>query len=152
MQVESRAKINLFLDIVGKDPADGYHFLDSLFQEVTLADSIEIEENKIGEDRVVFTGLDISGNTTVHKALSRFKSRFGISRNYNVTVRKKIPAGAGLGGGSSNAAAVLSALAEMNGTGFSELPAIGASIGSDVPFFYTADCAGSREKGKRLSR
>src|SRR5208337_4581568 len=102
MLILSTAKINLFLDITGKDHSDGYHFIDSLFQEITLADEIVIE--KSDADEVRFINAGVSGITTVHSALSNFKKKFNISDSYRITILKRIPIGAGLGGGSSNAA------------------------------------------------
>jgi 4-diphosphocytidyl-2-C-methyl-D-erythritol kinase len=140
MVINSYAKINLFLEITGKDNADGYHYIDSIFQEITLCDTIEINDSL--SDRVVF--IDENGQTlsddglsrsTVHKALDLFKTRFGITDNFEVIVNKTIPVGAGLGGGSSNAGNLLCALAEKYGINRTEILKIAPEIGSDVPFF-----------------
>lgn len=133
MIVQSNAKINVFLDITGRDPADGYHYLDSLFQEVSLADTINIEPSAV--DYITYTGMDIKGDTTVHKALRAFRDLTGIRDGYTIRVDKKIPIGAGLGGGSSNAGAVLRYLGRAHGVGLPVLLQAAARVGSDVPFF-----------------
>ncbi|NPV01992.1 MAG: 4-(cytidine 5'-diphospho)-2-C-methyl-D-erythritol kinase [Brevinematales bacterium] len=149
MKILSRAKLNLFLDITGKDPSDGYHYIDSLFQEISLADEILIEESVA--DSIEFRGIDIPGtDTTVHRALRMFRDTTGVLQKYRIVTDKHIPTGAGLGGGSSNAAAVLSALAEMNGIPARELIPVGARIGSDVPFFFTGGLCRVRGKGELI--
>lgn len=147
MKFLSHAKINLYLDVVGRD-TDGYHFIESLFQEVSLADEIEIEPAE--RDRVIFEGMQVEGDTTVHKALRLFRQSFGTKTGYTITVRKRIPMGAGLGGGSSNAATVLRLLAEKEGVNKRELPALASRIGSDVPFFLTGGMAWVSGKGERI--
>lgn len=134
MKLLSNAKINLYLEVTGKDPSDGYHTLDSLFQEIGWADEIELEE--AGQDEIRFVGAEVAGNTTVHKALAAFKAAYGPTPPVRITVKKNIPMGAGLGGGSSNAAFTLMGLGEMFGVPLSELEPLGRKIGSDVPFFF----------------
>jgi 4-diphosphocytidyl-2-C-methyl-D-erythritol kinase len=146
MIIFSHAKINLFLDILGVDSVDHYHFLDSLFQEVSLADEIHIEESK--SDSVVFEHLDITGDTTVNKALRLFKEKFAVKENFSIRVKKAIPAGAGLGGGSSNAATVLGALSKITAIPEDEVLELGQKIGSDVPFFFTGGLCRVRGKGE----
>ncbi|MFN3659958.1 MAG: 4-(cytidine 5'-diphospho)-2-C-methyl-D-erythritol kinase [Brevinematales bacterium] len=147
MKFLSHAKINLYLDVVGLD-TDGYHFIESLFQEVSLADEIEVEPDE--KERVVFEGIHVEGDTTVHKALRFFKQSFGTKKNYAITVKKHIPMGAGLGGGSSNAATVLGALAYMEGVGQEHLVSLASRIGSDVPFFLTGGMAWVSGKGEEI--
>ncbi len=160
MTIRSTAKINLFLDITGRDPTDGYHFLDSLFQEIDLSDTIRIRRTLSGRDCVRFvsgpSGPDVSGlagsDTTVHKALRLFKQEFGVRQGFSVTVRKTIPLGAGLGGGSSNAAFTLLGLARMSGIPGRDLEGIGRRIGSDVPFFFQGGLCRVRGKGEIVER
>jgi 4-diphosphocytidyl-2-C-methyl-D-erythritol kinase len=149
MKILSRAKLNLFLDITGRDPSDGYHTIDSIFQEISLADEINIEQSDT--DSVEFRGIEVSGeDTTIHKALRMFREEYGISEKYRIIVDKHIPLGAGLGGGSSNAAAVLTALAEMHGVPLEETLPIGERIGSDVPFFFSGGLCRVRGKGELI--
>jgi 4-diphosphocytidyl-2-C-methyl-D-erythritol kinase len=151
MRVSAGAKINLYLEITGRDPSDGYHTLDSLFQEISLADSIDIEpRGDAGDDRVVFSGVQIEGRSTVHRALELFRERFGTVTRYDVRVEKMIPVGAGLGGGSSDAGAILLALAGMHGVEKSELLPVAARIGSDVPFFLYGGLCRVTGKGEKI--
>jgi len=145
MTIASCAKINLYLDIVGRD-SDGYHFIESLFQEVSLADEVEVSPS--AEDRVLFEGMSVEGDTTVHKALRLFREAFGTKSGYTLRVKKRIPMGAGLGGGSSNAAAVLRALAAHEGVDDALLSHVASRIGSDVPFFLAGGMAWVRGKGE----
>lgn len=147
MKLLSHAKINLYLDVVGRD-TDGYHFIESLFQEVSLVDEVEIEPAE--NDEVVFEGMKVEGDTTVHKALRLFRQSFGTKTGYAITVRKRIPMGAGLGGGSSNAATVLKLLARMEGIDEGALTTLAPRIGSDVPFFLTGGMAWVSGKGERI--
>lgn len=149
MKIKSYAKINLFLDITGVDEKDGYHYLDSLFQEVTLHDEIEIKKSKY--DYVIFNNPAIPQENTVSKALCLFRETFGIGQAYSITVDKRIPAGAGLGGGSSNAAAVLGALAALHKISLKDVAPVGEKIGSDVPFFFTGGLCRVRGKGEIIT-
>ena len=147
MKILSRAKLNLYLDITGKDQSDGYHYINSLFQEISLADEISIEA--ADADSIEFRGIDVPGtDTTVHRALRMFRDTTGIMQKYRIVTDKHIPTGAGLGGGSSNAAAVLTALAEMHEIPAREMVPLGARIGSDVPFFFTGGLCRVRGKGE----
>ncbi len=150
MKIKSYAKINLFLDITGIDVKDGYHYLDSLFQEVTLHDDIELKKSQT--DKVVFTGADIPPENTVNKALKLFKEKFGIKESFIITIRKSIPAGAGLGGGSSNAAAVLTALSGLYRIKPGDIIGIGEKIGSDVPFFFKGGLCRVKGKGEIVQK
>jgi len=148
MQIRSYAKINLYLDITGLDKKDGYHFLDSLIQEVTLHDIINIKKSNY--DKVEFRNAAIPADNTVSKALRLFKEKFAVKDSYSISINKIIPAGAGLGGGSSNAAAVLSALAKINNKKTGDLISIGEKIGSDVPFFFTGGLCRVMGKGETV--
>lgn len=147
MRLNSYAKINLYLDVVGRD-TDGYHFIESLFQEVSLADEVEVTPSL--EDKVVFEPNVVEGDTTVHKALRLFREAFGTKTAYTITVKKRIPLGSGLGGGSSNAATVLRLLAYLEGVEEKELGKIASFIGSDVPFFLTGGMAWVSGKGEKI--
>lgn len=154
MKLKSTAKINLYLDITGVDNSDGYHYIDSIFQEISLADDIEIE--KANKDRIIFENIKINekrdGATTVHLALSLFKKKFGIKQCFKITVNKNIPMGAGLGGGSSNAAFVLMGLADICNIDTRECLDIGAQIGSDVPYFFYGGICRVQGKGEIIQQ
>jgi 4-diphosphocytidyl-2-C-methyl-D-erythritol kinase len=137
VRVQAPAKINLHLRVYGRR-FDGYHGIRSLFQAVSLSDLIVIRSLK-EIDRIEIEGVfDCAPeNTTVHKAVEVFRGTTGIRTGVAISVRKSIPAGAGLGGGSSDAASVLSGLNSIfdAGLGTGDLAFAGSLIGSDVPFF-----------------
>jgi 4-diphosphocytidyl-2-C-methyl-D-erythritol kinase len=145
------AKINLGLRVRGRRP-DGYHEIETVFQTVTLQDRLTFETSR-EDDRLelVCTDTEIptdESNLVLRAALalrSRYGAaqRHGTTRGARVTLEKRIPAGGGLGGGSSNAAVTLIALAHLWGieTSKDELSEIGARLGADVPFFLTGGTA-----------
>jgi len=137
MKAEAPAKINLLLEVGGRRP-DGFHDLYSLVEPITLFDTLTI----LPADGIctIFDSpwpIDPLHNT-VQKAILLLKQQCGVSSGIRVTVRKRIPAGAGLGGGSSDAAAILSALNRLWRLSLprEELCRIGAQVGSDVPLFF----------------
>ncbi|MBQ3367460.1 4-(cytidine 5'-diphospho)-2-C-methyl-D-erythritol kinase [bacterium] len=138
-QVYSPAKINIFLKIEGREVTSGMHFLNSLFAPIDLFDTIEIAES--ASFSVVTEGISENIPTEkniIFKAYSALQNYVGKELpEFEVTIRKTIPSGAGLGGGSSNAAAFLKFL---NGyckldLSLAQLIEIASKIGSDVPFF-----------------
>jgi 4-diphosphocytidyl-2-C-methyl-D-erythritol kinase len=141
--VEAPCKLNLHLEVLGKR-SDGFHDLVSLFQQVSLSDEITIETLKdysgirIDDDSGIPAELNIAG-----KAAEAFFDSVGFRSGVRISIKKRVPVGAGLGGGSSDAAAVLRGLDALFGLdlGSSRLSEIGSRIGSDVPFFCTAACA-----------
>jgi 4-diphosphocytidyl-2-C-methyl-D-erythritol kinase len=150
MTVRSFAKINLGIEIVGKRP-DGYHDIRTLFQTITLADEIRVEPAPDG-------ALDLSGDdrtvawdatNLVHRAARLLRERTGVAAGARITVSKMVPAGRGLGGGSSNAAATLLALNVLWGLGLDAggLAPLARGLGADVPFFSKAGSAWGRASG-----
>ena len=141
----SFAKINLTLRVLGRRD-DGYHEINTVFQTVTLHD--ELTFNALDDERlelVCDAPADIPSDETnlVHRAAVALRERFGVKRGARVNMKKIIPAGGGLGGGSSNAAVALLGLArlwEIN-TDRGTLTEIGAVLGADVPFFLTGGTA-----------
>lgn len=147
----STAKINLFLDIKGKDPADGYHFIESIFVEIPWGDDFIISE--ASEDQINFTGLgaeDIPWDNTVRKTLSLFKQKFEIKETLRIDIWKNIPAGAGLGGGSGDAGALLRFLCARHRKKLASVVDIASAVGSDVNFFLTGGSAHVSGKGDRV--
>ncbi len=144
--LKSRAKINLFLDITGVDLSDGYHYIDSIFQEITLHDDIILKRSL--KDITSFDNAEIPQLNTISTAVRLFKEKFGITESFDIRVKKNIPLGAGLGGGSSNAAAVLSKLASLYKIKPEEIFEIGRMAGSDVPFFFTGGMCRIGGKGE----
>lgn len=139
MRVKSFAKINLGIEILGKR-ADGYHEIRTLYQVIDLFDLIEIAP--IPRNAIILTGDDPSipwdGSNLIHKAGTLLKDRFPIEQGVEIRVTKRIPAGRGLGGGSSNAAMTLLALNKIWDLGLSrkDLRNLGSLLGADVPFFF----------------
>lgn len=129
------AKINWFLQIVGQRD-DGYHNISSLMQCISLYDSLRFEHS---DSLQIKSDLDIPpADNLVHKAASLLKKLASCRKGARITLRKRIPVSAGLGGGSSDAATTLTGLNMLWGLNLTdiELSAIGAQIGSDVPFFF----------------
>lgn len=138
ISVRTPAKINLSLDILGKRN-DGYHFVKTIMQAVSIFDEITIEPNENGEIRIFCDRDDIPSDESnlAHKAAVAFFKHIKLeTTGIDITIEKKIPALAGLAGGSSNAAGVIVGLNELMGTELSvdELCDIGARVGADVPF------------------
>lgn len=150
------AKINLALFIIAKR-ADGYHDLESLFLPVPgLADSLEISSAASGSGCVVTPQLPDCPpeKNLVHRAWSAFGRATGFAPDVMVRLTKRIPTGAGLGGGSSDAAAMLRWLQSRAGNAAlapQALNALAAGIGADVPFFLQDGPAIARGIGDELT-
>jgi len=143
MKVTAPAKINIHLNVLPRR-ADGFHDIESIFQRVSLYDSLDIrKDNSDGICTVVCEGMELPVENTITKAYSVFKAASGIRKGITVVLKKQIPSGAGLGGGSSDAASLLLALNKMFDTGMSsnQLFDLSAEVGSDVMFFLSDGCA-----------
>ncbi|MEM7252337.1 MAG: 4-(cytidine 5'-diphospho)-2-C-methyl-D-erythritol kinase [Pseudomonadota bacterium] len=146
------AKINWFLNIVGRRD-DGYHELQSAFQFLTLADRLQFAPRDDGEIRRL---PDIAGiperDDLVVKAAWALRHASGTDRGVTITVDKRIPTGAGLGGGSSDAATTLVALNALWDLGIDSerLATIGLTLGADVPIFLFGRSAWAEGIGERL--
>jgi 4-diphosphocytidyl-2-C-methyl-D-erythritol kinase len=150
MQILAPAKINLSLRILG-GRADGFHEIETLISPISLYDKIDIERQNRGidfrcDDPTLSTGED----NLVVRAAKAFFEETKIKNGVSIELEKEIPHGAGLGGGSSDAAATLRALNELFEAKLSreELAGIGASIGSDVPFFLFESAAVCKGRGE----
>ncbi|MCU1337606.1 MAG: 4-diphosphocytidyl-2-C-methyl-D-erythritol kinase [Bryobacterales bacterium] len=138
-RIKSLAKINLDLRVLHQRP-DGFHELRTVFQTISLADTIDIEyEPARRTDISIDDPLAIPGNLVV-KAAQAVLDALKIHARVHFRLRKKIPMGGGLGGGSSNAAAVLLTLPILAGRSI-ETQGIAAELGSDVPFFLAGGTA-----------
>ena len=147
------AKINLSLRILGKRP-DGFHELETLLAPIGLADTIEVSHGT-GHGITLTCNdpeLPTDSNNLCVKAAEAFRVATGLDHGIAITLLKRIPHGAGLGGGSSDAAAVLKGLNELFDEPLvnEELHQIAASLGSDVPFFLTSGPAWCRGRGEIL--
>ena len=139
MRVFSPAKINLFLAVTGRR-SDSFHEIVSIVAKLDFGDALIISMKKGGgEDDLQcdMAGLDCGPDNLIRRAATSFREATGLKFTVAVRLEKQIPLGAGLGGGSSNAAACLRALNEMCGAPlrFEDLNHLGASLGSDVPLF-----------------
>lgn len=133
-------KINLSLDVVGKRE-DGYHLLESVFQGISLHDDIRVQrEDGVGGIRIRcnLRYIPTDERNIVHKVATAFFKAAGIEQyQVFINLKKMIPSGAGLGGGSADGAAVFSALCRLYKTTFTTQQAIEilAPLGADIPFF-----------------
>ena len=130
------AKINIGLRVLGKR-ADGYHEIQTIFQRLTLHDSITVSRIQSG---VEYDGARLTAEPADNlcvRAAHAFKRKFDIDQGVRIVLEKNIPVGAGLGGGSSDAAATILAMTELYDIHPSrdELLSLAGEIGSDVPFF-----------------
>lgn len=145
------AKLNLFLHVTGQRP-DGYHELQTLFQLIDLYDELEIVPNNEGTISRISHHAEIPvEQDLVIKAARLLQSATGQSRGANLLLHKNIPIGAGLGGGSSDAATTLLVLNHLWGCNLSvqQLAQLGMTLGADIPFFvhgYTAFASGIGEQ------
>lgn len=133
---EAPAKINLSLRIAGKRD-DGYHEVDLLTVRIGLADTIEYANSRTSLLRCDVPELPLDEDNLIMKAVRVFERSYGRKAKQKMTLAKRIPHGAGLGGGSSDAATTLLALNEILNTGYpmATLKEMASEIGSDVPFF-----------------
>jgi len=146
----SYGKINIGLRIVSRR-RDGYHNLESIFQEITLFDEILIKKREAGiRIRTDCESLPVDENNLCYQAYQHLVNEYGLKVGVEVEIIKNIPIGSGLGGGSSNAATCLKAFNDIFELGLSrgELIRLGAKIGSDVPFFIVGKTALVKGRGE----
>lgn len=165
--VDAPAKLNLHFEVLAKRP-DGYHEIETLMCPIDLYDTLSCQATPDGrieltchvarapqDDGAPHAGAIPTGpDNLVVRAMRLVQQRHGVSRGARVELVKRIPAEAGLGGGSSDAAAALVAANEIWELGLttSQLAELGAAIGSDVPFFVENGPAICRGRGERIER
>ena len=139
------AKVNLFLEVVGKRP-DGYHELATLFAKINLGDTLTLQAQPAPQTDIslALTGpvaprLRADQSNLACRAARAFLEHFGLTARIDMTLEKHTPTGAGLGGGSSDAAGVLLALCEIFKKDKTELLPAAAKLGADVPLFMYED-------------
>ncbi|MDR2066625.1 MAG: 4-(cytidine 5'-diphospho)-2-C-methyl-D-erythritol kinase [Endomicrobium sp.] len=137
--LKSPAKVNLFLEIKSKRK-DGYHNLESIMQTISLYDELSFED--IDKNIILSCdnkALPCDKTNLVYKAALAIKTNFNINKGVKIYLKKNIPQGAGLGGGSSNAATTILALVKLWNikTTQKELETVATKLGADVPFFLT---------------
>ena len=150
--LKSRAKINLSLDIIGVR-SDGYHELSTIMTEIPLWDVINIKKTAAGICLICPPWLPSGAGNLAYRAAELFFAETGISGGAAIELEKNIPAGAGLGGGSSNAAAVINGLDRLYETGLSvpKRREMAVRLGADVPFFITGGTALCEGIGERIT-
>lgn len=154
MKIKTYAKINLYLDVIGKYP-DGYHEIESIFQTVSLADTLTFQE--IPKGIVITTNsesLPVDEKNIVYKTAKKIQDIAKIKKGVHVHIDKNIPIGAGLGGGSANSAGTIFALNKLWGLNWNEIEQsnIAIKIGADVPYFLKGGTQAVTGKGEKLTQ
>jgi 4-diphosphocytidyl-2-C-methyl-D-erythritol kinase len=151
MKLRAPAKVNLQLKICGRR-ADGFHDIETLLAPISLADELSVEISDGTAATISCDDPNVPGapDNLAAKAANEYARHTGRRFGLQISIRKRIPIGAGLGGGSSDAAAVLLALDRVFDTklGPPELEKLAAKVGSDVPFFIRGQSAICRGRGE----
>ncbi len=174
IQIHTPAKLNLFLEVLGRRK-DGFHEIETLMTPISMFDTLDLSSNSDGDIRLTcrwatgvaaqmaasssgqgspWDALPAASDNLVVKALNRLRQRAGVEAGACVRLVKRIPAAAGLGGASSDAAAALVGGNRLWRLGWSRarLAEVAAEVGSDVPFFLQAGAAICRGRGERIER
>lgn len=155
LQLESSAKVNLRLEIL-KKREDGYHELRTILQKINLSDTLHFSLSKRRAISISTNHphLPVGKKNLVYRAVRSILERSDYKGGVHIKIEKRIPLGAGLGGGSSNAAASLMALNQLLNMNLPKkaLMAMGLEIGADVPFFFLEGAAIAFGIGERLRR
>lgn len=150
----TRAKVNLSLEVIRRR-RDGYHEIETIFQSIDLADELAIDWTDDGRIELTCSDPDIPTDESnlCHRALAAMRSYAGHSLGARIHIQKNIPAGAGLGGGSANAAGVVLAVdaALKLRLPTDELESVAAQLGSDVPFMLHGGTMLGRGRGEKLT-
>lgn len=153
LTADAPAKINLTLRVDGTRP-DGFHDIESLVARVDLCDTITVRPRDDGAVTLTcdMPGIPTDASNLVLKAAAALRTATGTTAGAHIELDKRIPAGAGLGGGSSNAATTLRLLNDLWQTGQStdQLATLGATLGSDVPLFLSTPICVIRGRGERV--
>lgn len=150
----SPAKLNLFLKVVKKRP-DGYHELVTLFERISLYDTLRFKRRRDGKIKIICPHRDVptGPKNLVYRAAQLLKSKHRLSCGATIHIMKRIPVAAGLAGGSSNAATALLGLNKLWGLELSreQLIAYGRRLGADIPFFLSGSTwALGTERGDKI--
>ncbi len=151
MKVESCAKINLGLHVLNRR-TDDFHNIVTIFQEISFADQLTIQQSKKTFFDTNVDWLDRENNTCI-KAINILKKQYPDLPNFNLFLQKNIPTNAGLGGGSSNGTATLKAIDKLCDLNLQEkeIKNFSEKISADSPFFVNGGLQGGEEKGQKLS-
>lgn len=147
---QAPAKINLSLRVQNKVREDGYHNVDILMAPLDLCDTLEFHNSRTTTLLCDTPGVPTDESNLVFKAIREFEKAYGRKAKQRITLTKRIPHGAGLGGGSSDAAITLQAVNSILGTNYdlAELSAMAAALGSDVPYFLTPTICRCQGRGE----
>ena len=150
--VAAPAKLNLFLHVIGRR-SDGYHLLQSVFVLIDWADVLHFESRGDAELRRHDLGAVLPADDLCLRAARALQAQSGVTCGADISIHKHVPWGAGLGGGSSNAASVLLALNRLWGLNWplARLMTLGLTLGADVPFFLAGRNAFVEGIGERLT-
>ncbi|NLW51680.1 MAG: 4-(cytidine 5'-diphospho)-2-C-methyl-D-erythritol kinase [Candidatus Brocadiaceae bacterium] len=154
LRVHAPAKVNVYLEVLGRRP-DGYHEIRTVMQAVSLCDEVEFAPRADAD--VVLScdhpGLGEADENLVVRAARALQARCGVRRGAEIRLRKRIPIGGGLGGGSSDCAVTLLALSHLWGLGLSvdALEGLAGELGSDIPFFVRGGTALCEGRGERVT-
>lgn len=151
--LDACAKINLFLEVERRRD-DGYHDIVSVFQEVSLADRLEAESVAGADLTLTAEGREVplDASNLILRAVDALRQRLGVRKGLRLHLQKRIPLGAGLGGGSSDAAAALRLATEVWQTprDVATLAEVASGLGSDIPFFLTGGACLCEGRGERI--
>jgi 4-diphosphocytidyl-2-C-methyl-D-erythritol kinase len=155
LTLNSYAKVNLYLRVLNKRK-DGYHTIETVFERIDLCDKIILKPRGDNLIKIISgkKGLPKDRTNLAFRAARLLKDKYRIDKGVDIEIIKRIPIGSGLGGGSSNAASVLSGLNRLwkLGLPLEELADLGGKIGSDVPFFiYNCRFALGKGKGDKIT-
>jgi 4-diphosphocytidyl-2-C-methyl-D-erythritol kinase len=155
VRIRTPAKVNLFLEVLGKRP-DGYHEIATLMIGVSWFDTLRFAADPVGD--VVLhcnhASLSTGPDNLICRAARLLRERTGCVQGASIHLEKRIPLAAGLAGGSSDAAATLAGLNQLWRLGLAagELAAMGAELGSDIPFFFALPAAWCTGRGEKVAR
>jgi 4-diphosphocytidyl-2-C-methyl-D-erythritol kinase len=149
--LNAAAKINLTLEVLGRRN-DGYHEIVTVMQTVDLSDRLVVEDADVLELRTTASDVPTDGTNLALRAAAALRDGAGVSRGARITLEKRIPVAAGLGGGSADAAAALVGLNRLWGLRWSaaRLAEVAVTLGMDVPFFLHGGAALGTGRGERL--
>lgn len=151
VRLRAFAKVNLTLEVLNKRP-DGFHNLRTVFQTISLADTLDVEFSRSRKTAIELDSSVNIANNLVIRAADAVLEAMQLTAKIRLRLNKRIPMGGGLGGGSTDAAAILLALPSLAGreVPMPQLLEIGERLGSDVPFFLSGGCALGLGRGADL--
>ncbi|MBF0253365.1 MAG: 4-(cytidine 5'-diphospho)-2-C-methyl-D-erythritol kinase [Candidatus Omnitrophica bacterium] len=136
MKILAPAKVNLYLEVI-KKREDGFHEIETLFEKISLCDRLNINISETECIKSNDTNVPTGENSLLSNIIKAFKKKTNLNTEFNVYLEKNIPIAAGLGGGSSDAAALLKGINSLSGEALNkmQLASIASQYGADIPFF-----------------